>query len=320
MFKQFDYNWRIPSRFQEVKWTSEDNISFIGGVSVSNLPLLDILLISSNQEIYIFTAEHTDDLMMLLCENHLLNTDRETVDEILAQFISIQKEIGSEETSDIPLTLQLTNDKRRLIFRHGEFKFSVPMKVVDNKEAQVLIMRQLLTHFMDFCFLQSAILSKDEAEIRNKNQIIIRLLDNHIKNTSLISGLESNAANLTDKQIYDNKAVQSLFLSKSGLRMSLKSTPESLRKEVKKEYPAIKPEEKLLSVFSPHFSTQWDTITENNPKMPELKESEHHYSRKIPFYQKEEKLDRKRDHDSVTDVAKYKRFKYFLGQKQRKQN
>ena len=54
--------------------------------------------------------------------------------------------------------------------------------------------------------------------------------------------------------------------------------------------------------------------------MPELKESEHHYSRKIPFYQKEEKLDRKRDHDSVTDVAKYKRFKYFLGQKQRKQN
>lgn len=317
MSKQFDPKWKVPNRFQEVKWTPEADISFIGGISVSGGPLLEALLISSNQELYICTVEQRDEFSEIFRQNSILNTDNDTVNQILTQLTGLEGKIGSDETSDTLVMFQLSENKEMLTIQHGDFKLTFPMVIVDQIESQILIMKQLLKRFINFSYLQSAILSKDDAEIRNKNRIIIRLLVNHIQNTSLTSGLGSNTENLTDQQIYNHEAVQSLFLSGSSLRSSLESTPGSLRSEAKKEYRNIQPSVKLSSLFIPKFNEQWNTIA---PQMSRRTgKSKHDQSTKFNRHQEETELKRRGD-DSIINPAKYKRFRYLLGRKKRNES
>lgn len=258
----FHNDWLIPKRF--VKLPVETEQSLIVGIRVSEVPRLQVIVTDAQDKLYIYICQRPTDFKRLLELNRILTIDSGTIDEILDQF----KRIEMAMNSDGHIEMQWKDDVGpQLRVKNEAFAMIIPLKKATAAE-KLPIYEQLMHKFIEFAALQCRILSKNQAEMENKNQIITKLLVDRIHHSSAIMGLQ-DINSLTDKQIVNHEVVQSLFLRKGGLQRSLSTTPSTIQKKVIESYGD---EDNLGMAFDKEFDPQWDDIAKEDRERPERAE------------------------------------------------
>lgn len=234
---KYQSGWSIPEILAPISF--EGKTHHFVGISLSDEPLIQVILISSNQEI---RGYFCTDLTQILAENKIYATDKETVDQILKELRDVQAEISNGK-----INFTLSEGYDQINIKNGDFSFMFPLRLINDANEKILIIEQLLWRFIRSSALESAILAKDDAEIANKNMIITKLLVDHIHNSSSALGLDSTNL-LNDEEIYNHESVKSLFLTNSGLWKSLSSTSESVHNKILAKYSSLNSDEafKLL--------------------------------------------------------------------------
>ncbi|QPG76905.1 hypothetical protein FOA43_004299 [Brettanomyces nanus] len=251
----YQSNWKIPARYRKIHGL--DGSEYIVGIKVSKDPLFQIVVTNTKDRIYLHVCKEREDFKQMLALNNILSTDKDTVDQVLGQFFAIQEAISSES-----LFISLVKEQL-LEIRFKEFHFSVRLHELTSNDDKLPIMEQLMHKFADFSLLQSMILMKNQAEIDNKNQIIMKLLINQIHNSSTVMGLESNHE-LTEDEIYNHEVVNSVLLRNSGLRKSLSSTASQIRQRTIENYKENEEDyshNSLNTLFNREFDPQWSVLS-----------------------------------------------------------
>ncbi|VEU19458.1 DEKNAAC100354 [Brettanomyces naardenensis] len=313
----YSSEWKIPERF---RYTDLSNGSrFAVGIRVSGSPLLQILLTDAHDKVYVCICRQRGDFEDLFRANNIFGADDDTIDQVINQFVTIESQI-SEPSADSSLSLTVSDNRDQLSIKYRDFDFLVPLKEVTEATDKLPIVQQLLKKFADFSFLQSMILMKDQAELDNKNQIILKLLVNQIHNSSSVLGLDSSH-DLTDEEIYNHDVVNSMFLSNSGLKRSLSTTPARIRQKVIEMYASEPTGNQFVStIFNSVFDSQWQAIEADRTDGHQHYTPVYARSATSPNRRKMARVEIKKEDNSLSTHSgpKVNAFKYLMGKKRRK--